>query len=221
MEANKIRDRVLEVTSSGRYPNVPGPILDIGSGASPLLPGAVTVDRQDATVETGNLYQLPFADNSFAMVFSSHTLEDLEDTERALREWARLVKPGGAFVLYLPDKRWYPNIGHPLANLAHKHDWARQEFFELFQRTLPHFSIVLSEDRPPPGGIYDYENRGNIEYSFLHIAKKRTLAPEVTSGSCGRIDCSAPAVHKVWGTGMVYYSCESHVAEIQEKVDNE
>lgn len=48
---------------------------------------------------------LPFADDTFVEVFSSHVLEHLPwySTERILQEWVRILKPGGRLQIWVPD----------------------------------------------------------------------------------------------------------------------
>ena len=50
---------------------------------------------------------LPFEDESLDYVFSSHTLEHIENTENVLKEWLRAVKKGGFIILVMPDKRFH------------------------------------------------------------------------------------------------------------------
>lgn len=51
---------------------------------------------------------LPFADNSYDIVFSSHVLEHFsrEESPKVLKEWLRVVKPGGEIHLVLPNIEW-------------------------------------------------------------------------------------------------------------------
>lgn len=45
------------------------------------------------------------ADHSYDFVLSSHNLEHFANPVKALREWQRITRPGGALVLVLPDYR--------------------------------------------------------------------------------------------------------------------
>jgi len=48
--------------------------------------------------------QLPFADQQWDFVLSSHVIEHFYDPIRALQEWYRLIKPGGTIFLIVPHK---------------------------------------------------------------------------------------------------------------------
>jgi SAM-dependent methyltransferase len=51
------------------------------------------------------------ADSSFDFLSSSHCLEHLRDPAEALRNWLRVVKPGGYLVVEVPDEDLYEQ-GH-------------------------------------------------------------------------------------------------------------
>jgi SAM-dependent methyltransferase len=48
---------------------------------------------------------LPFPDGTFALVYASHVLEHIPwyHTEDVLREWVRILRPGGALEVWVPD----------------------------------------------------------------------------------------------------------------------
>ena len=71
--------------------------LDVGGGPWPF-PGARTIE--DHMEE--NAYKIQEQDGSIDFIFSSHTLEHLAQWKDALREWHRILKPGGVMFLYLP-----------------------------------------------------------------------------------------------------------------------
>jgi ubiquinone/menaquinone biosynthesis C-methylase UbiE len=47
--------------------------------------------------------RLPFADAQFDRLIAAHVLEHMERPHEVLREWARVVKPGGALSIVLPS----------------------------------------------------------------------------------------------------------------------
>jgi phosphatidylethanolamine/phosphatidyl-N-methylethanolamine N-methyltransferase len=57
--------------------------------------GKVCVDRQDAAA-------LTYPENTFDRLIATHILEHLPQPHDALREWVRVVKPGGCLSLVLP-----------------------------------------------------------------------------------------------------------------------
>lgn len=54
------------------------------------------------TFRVGDVYNLPHSDNFFEAVVLGELLEHLEDPRRALREMARVLKPGGIFHAAVP-----------------------------------------------------------------------------------------------------------------------
>jgi SAM-dependent methyltransferase len=45
---------------------------------------------------------LQFADASFDLLIASDVLEHIDDEDRALREWSRVLRPGGQIIIYVP-----------------------------------------------------------------------------------------------------------------------
>lgn len=111
-EAPKIRWGIVQYTR--------GRGLDLGAGDAKAFPHFISVDngdherfgfqmKVDVKVPTCEKLDL-FADASMDFIFSSHLLEHIEDYAAALKEWWRVIKPGGYLVLYLPHKDLYPNV---------------------------------------------------------------------------------------------------------------
>jgi demethylmenaquinone methyltransferase/2-methoxy-6-polyprenyl-1,4-benzoquinol methylase len=93
----------------------------------------------------GDALALPFADHSFDAATMGYGLRNVGDISQALRELARILKPGGKVAIldfHRPDsplvqhfQRWYlANIVVPLA----KHKHLRQEY-EYLQPSLDRF----------------------------------------------------------------------------------
>lgn len=167
-EASKCRSRVLKYCV--------GKGLDIGCGDDKICPDAIGVDRRivpGVTCLVHSADKLEFHDETMDYVFSSHCLEDLFDRRKGLREWLRILKPGGYLILYLPDKEWYPNVGHPLANKAHIVDVTPELIMGDLDSTGVEYDLISSNRYGPPNGVYVWEDRGRIEYSFEIVIQKK------------------------------------------------
>ena len=47
---------------------------------------------------------LPFKDNTFDFIFNSHAFEHFFDSIKALKEWMRVIRPGGFIFMIVPHK---------------------------------------------------------------------------------------------------------------------
>ena len=145
--------------------------LDIGYGGDPIVPQAICLDLperyasykrhpQHLRGDARDLYW--FRDASLDYVFSSHLLEDFEDTAAVLSEWLRVVRPGGLLVLFLPDEKAYrkhcrergispnPHHIHPDFSLAYiKRMVSKRDDVEIIHEKFPSgiysFELVLKK----------------------------------------------------------------------------
>jgi len=88
-------------------------IVDLGAGPNPLQTDegkVLTVDIRDECKPDYrcDLRFLPFANEEFDIVFSSHTLEHFSRAEmpQVLNEWVRILKPEGEFRMVVPNVGW-------------------------------------------------------------------------------------------------------------------
>lgn len=144
--------------------------LEIGAGVQKTYPHFIAVDscrdnvlfgqniRPDIVAEGDDLSM--FASQSMDFVFSSHTLEHIDDDMKALREWWRVLKPKGFLTLYLPHKLFYPNVGTDGANPDHRRDYMPIDVIDLMKK-IGSWDLVENQERN--------EDR---EYSFLQVYKK-------------------------------------------------
>lgn len=95
-----------------------GEVLDIGCGNDPVVPHARPFDVAHGDANRILDFLPP---ESFDSVNSSHCLEHMRDAPAALRDWWRLVRPGGHLVLVVPHEDLYEQGFWPsLFNRDHK-----------------------------------------------------------------------------------------------------
>jgi predicted SAM-dependent methyltransferase len=110
--------------------------LDLGCGACKIKADVIGIDLHHPEADMRRDARLLdyYANESFDYIYSSHLLEEIQDTEPTLREWLRVVKEGGYIVLYQADKDLYHPLGHPACNSSHKHHFSWETLWEIFQR---------------------------------------------------------------------------------------
>lgn len=80
--------------------------LEIGPNKA-KLPGFETLDAVKGPLvdHVGDCRKTPFPDGSFDLVYSSHVIEHVEwfEVQDTIREWVRILKPGGALEVHTVD----------------------------------------------------------------------------------------------------------------------
>lgn len=101
--------------------------LDVGSGRDPLRRYAqlfpLIRSLEEFDLPDGDAQDLPKHPNDrFDFLHSSHCLEHLRNPFEGLRNWIRVVKPGGYLVVLIPDEDLYEQGVWPSTfNTDHKH----------------------------------------------------------------------------------------------------
>ncbi|MEL6310357.1 MAG: methyltransferase domain-containing protein [Chloroflexota bacterium] len=91
-----------------------------------LLKAKANMDANeyDVPLQNANLYQLPYADNTFDAVILSEVLEHVDDDVAGLREAYRVLKPGGVVAITVPHANypfWWDPINKTLETLFDTH----------------------------------------------------------------------------------------------------
>jgi SAM-dependent methyltransferase len=129
-----------------------GKVIDIGAGPDLVCSWAERFDIEEGDANFITKYR-PI--NSYDAVHSSHSLEHMMDPEAALLEWWSLLKPGGYFIVVVPDEDLYEQgIWPSIFNKDHKYtfrlnkdtSWSPVSFDvrQLIQR-LPNCGILSAE----------------------------------------------------------------------------
>lgn len=98
--------------------------IDIGAGDDPLVVHVGTVRAWDLHDGDAQLMS-GVPDESFDFVYSSHCLEHMRSVEEALRNWLRILKPGGYLYTVVPDYILYEKMVWPSRfNTDHKQSFS-------------------------------------------------------------------------------------------------
>ena len=93
-------------------------VLDIGAGPDPVVPHAQIFDLPQG--DANNILNY-LQNESFDCVHSSHCLEHMYDPKQSLKDWWKLVKPGGYLITIVPHEDLYEQYNWPsIFNNDHK-----------------------------------------------------------------------------------------------------
>lgn len=153
--------------------------LDVGFGGDP-----VTAHCRGWDFEHGDAQYLHgIEDAGFDFVYSSHTLEHLDDPSIALQNWWRAVRPGGYLILYVPHRDLYEKRRTLPSRWSQHH----KRFFlidkddppdtigivPLIERSLAGFEIVYAKECSEGHTITDPEAHSDGEYSIEAVIRKK------------------------------------------------
>jgi ubiquinone/menaquinone biosynthesis C-methylase UbiE len=99
-------------------------------------PSGTWRDEPGLSFQVADAEQLPFPNESFDVVHSKDSLHHMEGPERALREYRRVLKPGGVALIVEANRfnpLFYP---HMTVALGHEH-FTRTRFRELVGAIFP------------------------------------------------------------------------------------
>lgn len=103
-ETSKAKARRLREGFFDRF--IKGKGIDIGCAADPLTPDC---DRYDDDLPgCGDATLMHNATNAkYDWVYNSHLIEHLHDPSKGVRNWIRILKPGGYLIIYAPHRDLY------------------------------------------------------------------------------------------------------------------
>jgi 2-polyprenyl-3-methyl-5-hydroxy-6-metoxy-1,4-benzoquinol methylase len=92
--------------------------LDISAEAVSYARRLAAHKRVDERAEfgTGNVTQLPYADESLHLIIASEIIEHMPEPERVVGEIARVLRPGGQLILTMPLESHTPGHLHTLSS---------------------------------------------------------------------------------------------------------
>jgi ubiquinone/menaquinone biosynthesis C-methylase UbiE len=125
-------------------------LLDLNEPALELSEELFRHFRKKGTFIAGDMFRLPFTDDSFDVVFNSGVLEHFDYNERvaALKECGRILKPAGTMIVAFPNHYSVPySIGYRYLNFVKQ--WPYPQEFKLYdvRKEIEEAGLTLIERR--------------------------------------------------------------------------
>lgn len=117
-------------------------------------------------------------DESYDFVLASHVLEHVANPLRALEEWRRVLRQGGAMLVVVPDRRANFDHRRPPTRLAHLEEDFRRGTSE---DDLTHLEEILALHDlalDPDAGSYAQFRRRCLDNASLRAMHHHVLVPE-------------------------------------------
>lgn len=165
------RKRVLDVGCGAGYgsmelASVAASVVGIDVSEEAVAYAADHYRRQNLRYEVGSALALPAEDGSIDLLVAFEVIEHLEAWPQFLAEAARVLAPGGQFVVSTPNKAYYAEsrkLSGP--NPFHAHEFTYDEFHEALTVHFPHVAFFAQNHsaaitfRPIAAGEFQSEVR--------------------------------------------------------------
>ena len=129
----------------GKY-NVDGTRVNWAAETKPL---AILLNIKENCDVSANATSMPFDDNTFGYIVSFHTFEHIKGNPiETLREWLRVLIPGGILAITMPNKDYFlhdPNVIED--GLAAYHEMNPAQFRDLLKNFNDVVDVLLMDSR--------------------------------------------------------------------------
>jgi SAM-dependent methyltransferase len=177
-ETRKALQRRLREGFFERHVRLDLPGIDIGCGKDPLNQVFRRYDKEHGDTDAQLMEGVP--DNAYSTVYASHILEHLDDPQEALKNWYRILAPGGHLIVIVPHADLYEKKRELPSkwNEEHKTMWLRgsdegpvKGLTQTIASALPESLIIYvktcSEGYEPNG-----DSHASGEYSIEAVVRK-------------------------------------------------
>jgi len=131
----------------------------------------------ERTFLTADTIEIPIKENTFDYIFSAHCLEHVPNTIKVLKEWIRVLKPGGILFLVLPHGERTFDRGRKMTTLEHhvldyknKANHTDSTHWEEIEKyCIPQEDHPWKEKALRPDGSWDFPWLADIGVLHYHV----------------------------------------------------
>lgn len=160
--------------------------LDLSANEEKIQKSAIGLGKKGTAVDiemdlSANDALAIFSNDFFDYVYDAHQLGDFHCTEAVLKEWWRVVKPGGYLILYEQDKEYYPHAGTPGSSVSHKKDLLWQDAWEILESLG---AEKVSASRHNDSNEYSWQLVVRKKYSISYDPVEEIEPEDELTGQC-------------------------------------
>ena len=124
--------------------------------------------------QAGNILNSGLPEAAFDLLVSFETLEHLAEHDQLIREFRRLLRPGGVLVISTPDKRVYSANGEH--NEHHVRELEADEFKDLMAAHFEH-SVFFGQQLTVNSHLHRLTD-DSVTARLLHVSEGQEMTPE-------------------------------------------
>jgi 2-polyprenyl-3-methyl-5-hydroxy-6-metoxy-1,4-benzoquinol methylase len=132
-----------------------------------------------ATIQRASATAIPYPDQHFDLIMCIEVLEHIEDDSAAMKEIARVLRPGGKMVLSLPYRHWFPSYFRLIGHFRH---YTRKDVEKLL--SVQGFRVVRCLENYPRWSIW-------ANYCYM-TARAYSIAQSLFGRRVAATDIRAP-----------------------------
>ena len=139
-----------------------------------VVPSSEWGDSTGITFRVADAEELPFDDASFDIVHSKDSLHHMVDPERALAEYRRVLRPGGA-ALIVEANRYNPSLFLQMTLVRRHQHFTRSRFTSLVGEFFPNVRFGAFEAHYVPGAHRLLGIQHAVEESLEKLGPARAI----------------------------------------------
>jgi ubiquinone/menaquinone biosynthesis C-methylase UbiE len=174
--------------------------------------------RSNLSFLQADVQAVPLPDASFDLITAFEVIEHLPAWHSLLSEAARLLAPGGQFLVSTPNKAYYADTRKAAGpNPYHVHEFDFEEFFQALRDVFPHVTIWLQNHAESV--VFQPLGPSTASHLSIQAARPDPAAAHFYLGVCAASPMiGAPTFLYLPSSGNVLRERELHIAGLESEL---